>query len=138
MAKAIELTQDQVDTICDMLSEGKKWRDIADHLGMKLATLYLNINRNEKHSARAKEARDLSADSYAELAELILEQAEGTKEELMRARELAQHYRWMAGKRSPRRYGDKIDVTSDGEKIQATPFVVADKATKDKLTELGE
>jgi hypothetical protein len=50
----------------------------------------------------------------ADLAESILRNAEGSKEELMRARELAQHYRWKAGKMNPKAYGDRLEVEGKG------------------------
>lgn len=107
---------DKVEEIIDLLIEGKTYRFIAEKYGVSLSTLHDFMNSNE-HSARTRSALEISASSYADKAEEVLIQAERDKIEIQRARELAQHYRWKAGKRNPKKYGDKMDLTTDGEKI---------------------
>jgi hypothetical protein len=106
----------KIDLIIDKIIDGETYRKIANDLGVGLSTLHDYLNKGE-HSARTRGALDYSASTYADKAESTLIEAEGTKEELIRARELAQHYRWKAGKRAPKKYGDKIDVTSDNKAI---------------------
>ena len=118
----------KIDEIVEFLLEGYSFRQIADKLKVKLTTLHDFTQRSE-HSARVREALEYSAQTFDDKAEEVLILAEGTKEELMRARELAQHYRWKAAKRNPRRYGDKVDVTTDGEKLPATLNVTYTKPT---------
>lgn len=118
----------KIDEIVEFLLEGYSFRQIADKLKVKLTTLHDFTQRSE-HSARVREALEYSAQTFDDKAEEVLISAEGTKEELMRARELAQHYRWKAAKRNPRRYGDKVDVTTDGEKLPATLNVTYTKPT---------
>lgn len=116
----------KVDEIIERIIEGATFKKIANECGVSVSTLHEFLSKPE-HSARVKAALDLSASQYANKAEEVLQTCEGSKEEIMRARELAQHYRWMAGKRAPKKYGDKIDVTSDGEKIQGTTIIWGDK-----------
>ena len=105
-----------IDDIIDMITDGDSFRVMATKLGVKLSTLHA-FTKLPEHSARVINALELSSQSYDEKAEQVLIEAEGTSVEIMRARELAQHYRWKASKRSPKRYGDKLDLTTDGEKI---------------------
>lgn len=107
-----------IQVIIEMLIDGDSYRTIAKHLGVPLSTLHSYTSKDE-HSARVREALEISADSFADKAEQILIDCDGTKEELMRARELAQHYRWKAAKRRPRTYSDKMDITSDGDKLNS-------------------
>ena len=118
----------KIDEIVEYLLEGYSFRQIAEILKVKLTTLHDFTHRSE-HSARVREALEYSAQTFDDKAEEVLISAEGTKEELMRARELAQHYRWKAAKRNPRRFGDKVDVTTDGEKLPATLNVTYTKPT---------
>jgi len=114
----MDSTKDQkfdIEIVCSMLIEGAKWKDIALKFAIPLSTLYDSITRSSEFSARVREAKDISADSYAELAEYVLQNAISDGVEIQRARELAQHYRWMAGKRSPKRYGDKLQTEHSGE-----------------------
>lgn len=103
-----------IDTIIEMIIDGKTYRQIAKHFEVGLGTLHTFLTYTE-HSARAREALIISANSYADKAEEILQEAEGTKEELMRARELAQHYRWKASKRNGIVYGDKQQLEHTGK-----------------------
>lgn len=110
-----------IDQICGWLIEGKTYRDISTTLNVPLSTLHGFLSKDE-HSARTREALRISADEYAEKAERVLIEANWDEDmgdfDLKKARELAQHYRWKAAKRDPKRYSDKVDVTSDGDKIQ--------------------
>jgi hypothetical protein len=106
----------KIDEICEKLIAGETYRNIASDLDVPLSTLYDYTSKPE-HSARVKTALEFSASTYADKAEQALLLAESDKNEIARARELAQHYRWHAGKRNPRTYGDKIDVTTKGEAI---------------------
>lgn len=47
-------------------------------------------------------------------AEKAIREAPAIAEEMTRARELAQHFRWRAAKLNPRQYGDKLDLTHRG------------------------
>lgn len=105
-----------VEFIIESILEGKTYREIAQELRISLAKLH-GITSLSEHSARVREALKISADSYSDKAEQILKDAKGNLVEIQRARELAQHYRWKASKRDPKRFSDKLDVTTDGEKI---------------------
>ena len=102
-----KISQIDIEKLLDHISDGKTYREMATEFDVKLSTLSDFIAKPE-HSARVKEALRLSADTYADKAEQVLIDAKGTKEEIMRARELSQYYKWKASKRSPKDYGDKI------------------------------
>lgn len=135
--KSVEIVKFNIDKVCEMFIEGLKWKDIADHFNMPVSTLHYKVSANPEYFARAKEAREISAESYADKAEQVLIMAESNGVEIQRARELAQHYRWMAGKRNPKKYGDRVDVTTDGEKINSPVFVV-NAVVHNELAKLGE
>lgn len=126
----------KIEEVLESILEGKTFREIAKIHNVGLSTLHRFIN-SEEHSARARNAMEISASSYADKAEEVLILAENDRGELMRARELAQHYRWKAGKRSPKKYGDKVDVTTGGDKIapQSIPLVLSDGRTYEDLKE---
>ena len=139
MAKQKEKTEGEkpeinLDDVIEMILQGQTYRQIAENVKKPLSTLHDFLARDE-HSARVKEAFQISADSYADLAEEALKGAKSTIPEIQRARELAQHYRWKASKRAPKKYGDKLDVTTDGEKINQKPIIIDwsnDKPSNDK------
>ena len=112
-----------IDKIIEMIIDGYTFRAISKKLDVPLSTLY-DFTKRSEHSARTRDALEISAQTYEEKAEEILIGADASAYEMQRARELAQHYRWKASKRSPRRYGDKIDMTSDNKEIQFLPSII--------------
>lgn len=104
-----------IDEIERMIIDGYTHREMARHFGVHLYDLSQFL-ADERHSARARAAHIASADMYAEKAEQVLIEATWKKQgqdfDLKKARELAQHYRWMAAKRNPRKYSEKIEQSS--------------------------
>lgn len=112
-----------IDKVIEMIIDGKTFREIAEEFKVSLGKVHSFISKDE-HSAPVRNALTISADSYSDMAEKVLKEAASNSSEMTRARELAQHYRWKAAKRNPRRYSEKLDVTTDGDKIHhpATPI----------------
>ena len=105
---------------------------------MPLSTFHNYSIRNE-HRARVRDALEISAQTYEEKAEIVLLDAEASTYEIQRARELAHHYRWKASKRNPRKYGDKLDMTSGNEPLKSNLNIVVDNSeTADTLKRLRE
>lgn len=96
-----------IETIIDAIIDGKTFREIASSLDCSLSHFHRFIT-SEEHSARVSTALTISASSYANKGEEVLIGAYADRIEITRARELAQHYRWMAGKRNPKEYGDRV------------------------------
>lgn len=119
----MKITNEKIDEIIELIVDGLTFRDIAKKYDLSLSGLHNFLSKTE-HSARVKTAMALSADGYADKAEEVLSdiKPKSTYAELQRARELAQHYRWKSAKRNPRRYSEKVDITSDGEKL-ASPVI---------------
>lgn len=99
----------RLDEILDLFADGETFRGVARIVGVSTRTLNKFLTRKdnvEQYYAVLQE----SSDSYASMAEEALRNSPADKIEIQRARELAHHYRWMAAKRNPKRYGDKLDV----------------------------
>ena len=110
----IETKKIDIETIIELIIDGKSFRSIADELNVKLSTLHDFASKPE-HIARVSLALEISAQTFDEKAESILINAEASAYEMQRARELAQHYRWKASKRSPKKYGEKISQELTGK-----------------------
>lgn len=99
----------RLDEILDLFADGETFRAVAKKVGVSTRTLNKFLTRKdnvEQYYAVLQE----SSDSYASMAEEALRNSPADKIEIQRARELAHHYRWMASKRNPKRYGDRLDV----------------------------
>ena len=103
------------DAILLRVAGGESLRSICSTPGMPHeATVRTWGVRDPAFGERLRQSREASAAHWDEMAERVLIEADATKEEIARARELAQHYRWRASKYAPRDYGDRMDLTVTG------------------------
>lgn len=133
MAKELD-----IEKLLEQIVEGLTYRQMAEFHGVTLWELHKFLHL-EQHSARAKDAMNLCADSYADMAtETIKNCSKNNPVEVQIARELASHFRWMASKRRPKAYGDKVDVTTDGDKLPANSGFDLSKLPVEALLALKE
>lgn len=102
-----------IEAVCERLANGVTMTAIAEEIGVTVGKLSQWIASDEKHSARAREARIHAARIWDEKALSVIEQALDPFE-LQRAKELAHHYRWRASKTAPKEYGDKLQAELTG------------------------
>lgn len=115
-----------LDAVCERISEGLSLTDIAIEAGVSKGTLLAWLDAVPDRSARAREARAVSARHWDEQAEKELRDASDAFE-LAKARELASHFRWRAKSIAPKDYGDKVQLAdADGNKLPPAPqFILA-------------
>lgn len=101
-----------IDAIVEMILDGHSLRTIAKAADASVGRLVAWIAAEDERSKRIQFARQLAADIYADKAQDALEDAKGTKIEIARARELAQHFRWKASMSNPRRFGTKVELNA--------------------------
>ena len=99
-----------LDVIIEWVLDGRSDGEICRALGITRSAWYDRLSRRPDASARIKEAKEKSAHAYAERALQVLVEAPATPVELVRAREIAQHYRWLSKVLLPRTYGDRQQV----------------------------
>lgn len=131
-----------LDEIIYRVKQAITLRDIAVEIGVAHSVLHGWISATDERTRAYTVALGDAGDRYAELAEQILLEAPATKEEIARARALAEHYRWMAKVRNRKVYGDKQEIeTTDKtppkevvdariEALQNTARARAEKARK--------
>jgi len=99
------------EVIVAKIKSGQTYREIADEVGVGLATLFDWIEASPERSHACATARESSAQAFDDMAIAELRGAADAFE-LSKAKELAVHYRWRSKVSNPRRYGDKIDLTA--------------------------
>lgn len=150
-------TKHIADKIIFQLIEGKGLVEICKNEKMPcVRTVYYWLD-NEKYEDflhRYMRAREIQADI---LVDEILEIADDSSndyitkidkrgntfeavdhENINRSRLRVDTRKWYASKMRPKKYGDKLDLTSNGSKIEANPIVVQNMATKKELEKLNE
>jgi hypothetical protein len=124
MAGPVSQYKGRLDEIIAMLVEGMSYREIVGKIGGDLHCLH-NFLSHPDNRAQYRTAMEFSARTFDDKAEEVVKNARGTKEELMRARELAHHYRWRSSKRNVKEYGDKVQTEHSGE-VTINPFIFTD------------
>lgn len=112
----IELSE----TICERISNGESLKKITDDEHMPTrSTVHKWLAEDKEFSDRYAHSRDLQADVFADEMDDI---ARDEKIDVNRARLIIDTRKWTASKLKPKKYGDKVDVTTDGKALP-TPIV---------------
>ena len=118
-------------TILDGISNGKSLKSLKDtNKSLPSRTIvYQWLNKLHKEYDEVfmnnyTQAREDSADLDAETVIDIAEKTLKGEHDPAAARVAIDAYKWTAGKKKPKKYGEKLDVTSGGEPIKQTPITV--------------
>ncbi len=144
MGRPSSFTQEIADRICELISTSDKGLHTicAENEELPSTTCIMNWMNKEEHKlfveqyARARLAQaDFLADQMIQLSKneirsktLVKGSAESGSFENetdydnhQRTRLMIDAYKWKASKLAPKKYGEKLDVTSQGEKVNITP-----------------
>ena len=150
-------SQEKVDEICNRIAEGESLRKICkdEHLPDKgtVFTWLLDEDKKDFHDqyarARAAQAENLFEETL-EIADdgtndyVTVESEDGqvterlNGEHVQRSRLRVDTRKWYLSKVLPKKYGEKIDVTSDGEKLQSITYVVKNAQRDTSQSDISE
>lgn len=138
MAYSTEEREKILTDIFSKIEDGKSLRKALMEIPLSSKTFYEWIEADEekvKQYARASELRaealidemfDIADDSSQDIEQYeIIEGVNATRtnhEVIQRSRLRYDARKWLASKLNPKKYGDKIDMTTGGEKINITPI----------------
>jgi hypothetical protein len=127
--------QEIADRICELISTtSKSMRTICNEVGINYISHLRWTREHEEYStqyARAKEDQsdflieqmiEIADDSTSDSTVDEFGNERMNSEYVQRSRIRIDTRKWIASKLKPKKYGDKVDVTSDGDKIQ-TPVI---------------
>jgi hypothetical protein len=123
MARPSSYTDVIADEICERLANGESLRRICLTPNFpRQATVFRWLAANEGFRERyacAREAQaDVLADEIIDIADgKVGEYEEGAKPDVMRDKLAVDARKWVAAKLRPTKYGDKLDLTSGGDKL---------------------
>jgi hypothetical protein len=142
MAYSIEDKENIFNEICDKIQKGRSLRSIIKDDGMPdLSTFYVWLKEDDeksKHYAYATEARaemifeDILAIADKSDDDIIIDEngiPQTNHDVINRSRIRIDARKWMLSKMIPKKYGDRTDITSGGEKIQ-NPSVISVEIVK--------
>lgn len=115
--------------ICGMVMELKTVRQIADHFGCGIATV-LRISAMPEYADQYARARDYAADLLE--ADIYTAAEAATPETAAADRVKIDALKWIAARRAPKRYGDKVQQEVTATVSQSTTLSI-DKTTLDDI-----
>lgn len=148
MTEAQKLIITHFDDICTQTAETSiGLKHILEPYGIKRTTFidFLNHPKNKEYSDKYARAKDMQLDTIAEemldiaddgsndLMRIVkgdVEYEQENKEVVNRSKLRTDTRKWLLAKLAPRKYGDKLDVTTDGEKLPTTINIVLDKGAE--------
>lgn len=136
MARPSTYSKELADRICEELALGKSMRTVCAQEDMPaMSSVFKWLREHSEFSEQYEKAKQESADAMAEellyiadtpvMGEVKTIKADGSVEikqdEMLGHRRLQIDARkWLMAKMKPKKYGDKIDMTSDGGKLGVT------------------
>lgn len=131
-----DYTQEKAVEICQLLAQGKSMRTVCAMEDMPdEATLFRWMRDNEEFRKQYAQAKEESADA---LNEIVLDLGDQAIEHSQRVdfkasnavvsayKLKADNLKWYMSKMKPKKYGDKVDVTSDHKAIQGNTIILKD------------
>lgn len=104
----MQLTEEQIEHILDLAVEGLPIHHIAQRAGIPVGKLRYLVDTDYNNLAlRYARARDLGFDVMTDRLLTITEE----EPDIYKARLVSDNVKWIAAKRKPKVYGDKVDVS---------------------------
>lgn len=126
-------TQELADRICELLADGQSMRTVCAQEDMPaMSSVFKWLRENEEFSQQYAKAKEESSDAMAEdllhiadtpvMGEIKTIKPDGTVEikqdEMLGHRRLQVDTRkWLMAKMKPKKYGDKLDMTTNGKDL---------------------
>lgn len=135
-------TQELADKVCERIAEGYSMRTVCAPEGMpSISTLFKWIREipgftqqyaratEERTEAMSEDILDIADDGSNDL--MTIQKGNQSyeienKEVTNRSRLRVDTRKWLMSKMKPKKYGDKVDVTSDGKAIQGNNILLSD------------
>jgi hypothetical protein len=132
MAYTLKQIEDKFNEIITLIESGKSLRQSTESINVNYKTFYEWIDNDEDKSKRYARACETRADKLAdEILHIADDSTNDTKvidkggnsieientEWVNRSKLRVDSRKWLLSKLAPKKYGDKLDVTTDGDKL---------------------
>ena len=138
MARPSKFTQEIADQICDTISASNKGlASICKDLKIAPSSVFKWLTEHKAFTEQYARAREAQADYLAdEMLEIADDSSQDTlmtdkgpipnTEWINRSKLRVDARKWIASKLKPKKYGDKLDVTSGGEPMKKQVFKIGE------------
>lgn len=118
VGRPTDYTQDLAAEFCARIARGESVRKVCEADDMPSRTTVFNwLHEHSEFVDQYTRAKEDSAEAMAEEIMEIVDDAKEDKNALMKAKLRADTRMWLMTKMKPKKYGPKVDVTSDGKAL---------------------
>jgi hypothetical protein len=118
-----------VEALCDYLVEGLAMHEACAKPGMPdPATVYRRMSRDPEIASRIARAREQQQEAEAERMVKMADEATPADYRVVDLRIKARQ--WRAAKLAPKKYGDKLDITSNNEHVAGKDLTDTQRTTR--------
>lgn len=141
-----KFTQKLADEICEAIALGNSMRTVCEQDGIPaLSTVFRWLRENESFQKQYSRACEERTEAMAEYMLDISDDGRNdwvrtrggyivNRESTERSKLRIETRKWLMAKMKPKKYGDKVDFTSDGERIAIAPVVISEIAPRNDET----
>lgn len=129
MGRPTIYTQELADTICEFISQGMSMRSVCRQKQIpEMPTIWRWIRENEEfgkqYASACQNRTDAQNEMLIDMGDEAIEASKKSKggvgNAVVQAYKLkADNFRWVMSKMKPKKYGDRLDLTTLGEKLPA-------------------
>ena len=126
-----DYTQELATSICSRIAEGESVRSIVRDKEMpSSSTIFRWLLDEDKKEfwEQYEKARNIQAEN---MFEELVEIADRSEQDVMRDRLRVDTRKWYLSKVLPKKFGDKVDLTSDGRAVQNIVYLPAKEKVDD-------
>jgi len=136
MAYSVEEKEKLFNTIFNLIENGKSLRFALKEVNLSSSTFFIWIDEDIEKSKQYARVTELRAEALLdEMFDIVDETSHDTittdkgqeipnGEWMQRSRLRYDARKWLVSKLNPKKYGDKTDITSGGEKLQPTDIKI--------------
>jgi len=135
-------TKEIGENLCSMIAKGRSVKSICDMEGMPSLDTFYSWNRKHKEFAdnytqATVDRTEYQLEQLNEMGDISIEEAKNVNPKSSNAvvsayKLKADNMKWVMARMKPKKYGDKIDHTTGGEKLQFQVVSFRDDNTSDK------
>ncbi|HUD05807.1 MAG TPA: hypothetical protein VMR18_02760 [Candidatus Saccharimonadales bacterium] len=118
LGRPTKYSETLADDICERIAKGKSLINICSELNLSYTQVMVWLKNYTYFTDNYARAREAQADWYADEIISVIDNAKSDRNEIERARIKVEALKWVASKLKPKKYGDKLDLTSNGERVE--------------------
>jgi len=138
LGRPTKYTEILADDICERIAKGKSLINICGELNLSYSQVMVWLKKYPDFTDNYARAREAQADWYADEIISVIDNAKSDRNEIERAKVKIEALKWVASKLKPKKYGDKIDLTSGGDRIEIPIYGGLSVSAKERKILEGE